>query len=101
MRLILLFITTVALVAEVVAIEPVGDADFKAGYAVGKSQGEEWAAFGQNMPTSQGLEFLANGQASRLPGGVSVESWKSGYKAGYANGFSEAKANWRPATADS
>jgi hypothetical protein len=100
MKTIFPYIISLALVAVGAAEEPVGDADFKAGYAVGKVQGEEWASLGQNMPLSQGLELIAIGQASRLGPGVSVDRWRTGFKAGYANGFSEAKANWRPSTAD-
>jgi hypothetical protein len=86
--------------AGAVAQDPVGDADFKAGYALGKVQGEEWASLGQNMPEPRGLEFLATGQAANIANTASVDSWKMGFKAGYANGFSEAKASGRPATAE-
>src|SRR6266516_7057244 len=99
MKRMVLCIMSSTVLAAAAAEDSVGDADFKAGYAVGKAQGEEWASLGQNMPLPRGLELIANGQASRLGPGVSVDSWRTGFKAGYANGFSEAKTSWRPATA--
>lgn len=92
-------LTSMLLAHLAIAVEPIGDADFKAGYAVGKAQGEEWASLGQGMPLPHFLELLANGQAARLKTGTDLDKWRTGFKAGYTNGFSEAKTSWRPATA--
>jgi hypothetical protein len=83
-----------------IAVEPVGDTDFKTGYSLGKSDGEEWAALGQNMPQPVGLDLIANGKSNRIDQSINRESWKLGYKAGYQNGFEEAKRTGRPATAN-
>src|ERR1700737_959671 len=76
------------------------DADFKAGFAAGKSQGEEWASLGQNMPLPQGLDLISTGQAVHVKNGTDPYTWKQGFKAGYGAGFVEAKRTWRPATAN-
>jgi hypothetical protein len=95
-----IWLITVLLAHFAIAVEPVGDADFKAGYSVGKSDGEEWAALGQNMPQPVGLDLIANGKSKRLDQSINRESWKLGYKAGYRDGFEDAKRTWRPATAN-
>jgi len=74
--------------------------NYKAGYAVGKSQGEEWASLGQGVATARAMELIADGQFNRAGKGDS-RAWKAGFRAGYDDGFYEAKRTWRPATASS
>jgi len=98
MRLILLLITVV-LVADVVAIEPVGDADFKAGYSLGMELGTDQAAFVGVMPQPVWIETLANGSATARAKEIqNAVSWKLGFKSGFKNGFDEAKRTWRKPT---
>jgi hypothetical protein len=73
------------------------------GYLVGKEMGLKWGSQGPDlgMPQPIGLEMIASSQFKLKGDGGGDREWKDRFKAGFQDGFLEAKRTDRPVTADS
>ena len=77
----------------------IAKSEFQEGYNKGKELGLDAGSHGLQMPLPQGMQFMAAG-SFKANGHGDPETWESGFKIGYEDGFAEAERPYRPITAE-
>jgi hypothetical protein len=68
--------------------KPTIDPDYQVGYTKGSNEGKSWAKeiVGGGRPTDQGIQIMANAQASSS-GAKNSEAWSAGWQKGFSDGY--------------